>query len=83
MDSEDRSVKAPIDILLDRVEWEEVWHPTPPKGPLPHVTHKGVLKIANLEFRCFVLSDGQRVLDADDVERQFGLRREVKTWPKE
>jgi hypothetical protein len=73
-----QEMKQPIDYLLDQVAWTEVWHPTPPTGPLPHVTHKGVLKIGDIELNCYVLSDGQRIFNADDVERMFGLRRQVK-----
>lgn len=63
---------APIDRLMDAVEWEVM----PPREPnpdgVPHVTHSGILDLAGFQFRVFQLSSGQRVLDAGDVEKFFG-----------
>jgi len=71
-------LSSPVDTLLDEVEWEAVSLPPAPYGPLPYVTHKGELHLGDLSLRCFILSDGQRIFDADDIEHLFGLRRKVK-----
>jgi hypothetical protein len=59
----------PIERMLDAVEWR----PIPGAGGTDlHATHEGVLALADIELRCYVLSDGTRVFDADDIERFFG-----------
>lgn len=65
--------KAHIESALDGVRWVAVAS-EPPEGSsdLPYVTHEGVLSIAGFDLRCYQLSDGQRVLDADDVRAFFG-----------
>lgn len=35
-------------------------------------THSGVLKIGECELKCHILSNGERVFDAEDVEKFFG-----------
>jgi hypothetical protein len=35
-------------------------------------THSGVLKIGDIELKCHILNNGERVFDADDVEKHFG-----------
>lgn len=69
--------RAPIDDLLDEVEWREI--------PIVHVsmaddpdalyaTHEGTLAVAGLELRCYVLNDGQRVFDADALAAAFAAQ---------
>ena len=44
-------------------------------GPkLPHATHKGVLKIADLEIPCFVLDDGRRVISGRGMTAAIGMK---------
>lgn len=38
---------------------------------LPYVTHAGELEIAGKKIKCYVLSSGERVFDADDIEELF------------
>ncbi len=60
---------TPIDMMLEGVEW--IKSPDENGGvdnDLPHVTHSGVLEIMGAEFKCYRLSDGNTVFDADDVE---------------
>jgi hypothetical protein len=51
--------------------------PVPPAGEpfdgLPVVTHQGVLAVGGHELRVYQLSDGRRVVAADDVHRFFGI----------
>lgn len=63
------SSKTPIESIMDRLEWKPVVHEVEPKGL--YATHEGVLEIAGSKFRCYQLSDGNRVIDADDVEKFF------------
>lgn len=50
------------------------WRPSPPpevppkKGDL-YATHYAELTFSEFKFRCYQLNDGQRVIDADDVQR--------------
>lgn len=66
-------MKKPIDVMLDQVKWEPVTY----KGntdysELPYVTHEGVLDIAGFKMRVMQLSDGQRIIDAEDFHKFFG-----------
>jgi hypothetical protein len=67
------TTRKPIDAMLDAVEWEEI-----PGGPaswndaLPVATHEGVLRVMDFELKCYQLSNGMRVFDADDLARAFG-----------
>lgn len=64
-----------VATVLDSVEWKAL----PPlaiiegmrSDPLPHATHYALLDLCGFTFRCYQLSDGRRVFDADDVERFF------------
>lgn len=38
-----------------------------------HATHEGALIIGGYSFKCYQLSDGQRVFDAESVEKFLGL----------
>lgn len=61
--------KAPIDYMLDGLDWKVVENPQ--AGDLPHVTHHGVLNVFDTDLRCYRLSDGMAVFDADDFERML------------
>lgn len=65
-------MKKPIDSLLDSVEWQQEEPQAPSPDGIPHVTHHGVLNIGGFELRCYRLSDGQSVFNADDFEGFFG-----------
>lgn len=63
---------SPIDVLMDSIHWREL----PPAdngdaGELPSATHEGILEIGGASLRCFKLSDGQRIVDADDMHKLF------------
>jgi hypothetical protein len=60
---------APIDKLLEEVAWE-------PTGAadsegLPYATHSGVFEFAGMKLRCYRLSDGRAVFNADDFKAAF------------
>jgi hypothetical protein len=64
-------LESPIAMALDDVDWvkcpdwghenDEVW-----------ATHEGVLRLGEIEFKCYTLNTGERVFAADDIERFFG-----------
>lgn len=60
-------MRHPIEVMLDGIEWREC----PPQAPgdLPHITHEGELHLPGVTIRVVQLSDGQRVIPADDFER--------------
>lgn len=62
-------MKAPIEILLERLDWKRL--PAPEGTDGLYATHEGVLEIGELHLRCYMLNDGQRVFDADDIHRAF------------
>lgn len=63
----------PMDRLLDTVDWQELPPPTDPTPNSNHATHQGHLTIGDITFRCYVLKDGQRLIDAEDVQKLLGL----------
>ena len=65
--------KTPMDTMLNMVEWEEICQPEDVMNndEIPWATHSGVLRVGDLELRCYQLSDGRRILNAEDVEAFF------------
>lgn len=66
-------MKAPVERLLDQVEWL----PLPPNdepGDLPYATHEGILRIGDLELKCYTLNTGARVFEVNDLLRFFGAK---------
>jgi len=63
---------TPIEQLMNTVKWVEVETANADsRDELPYVTHEGTLVIFNAPLKVFQLSDGQRVIDADDMEKFF------------
>jgi len=65
-------VKAPIDTMLDGVQWRAREGSPDTTNGLPYATHEGVLEIFGHNLRCYRLNTGQTVFDADDVHEFFG-----------
>lgn len=63
--------RAPVDALMDTVEWREVEMPVVQVGEL-YATHEGELTIFGHTLKVHVLNNGQRVIDAESVEEFFG-----------
>lgn len=60
-------MSAAIHPILEDVAWtEEPKHDSPTLG-FPYVTHSGVLDLAGVKLRCYRLSDGRAILDAEDI----------------
>ena len=64
-------MKTPIDRILDDVDWKENVPPDH-QSDIPWATHSGVLIIGDIWIRVHQLSNGTRVIDAEDLERLFG-----------
>ena len=65
---------APIEMMLDGVSWVALPAREASKDGIPHATHEGILTFAKgVSLRCYQLSNGQRVFDADDVAAFFGV----------
>jgi len=66
---------TPAEAMMNSVEWQ----PIAPDAAmlsddgLPYATHEGTLSIGGFEFKCYQLSNGARVFDAESVHRFFGL----------
>jgi hypothetical protein len=65
--------RSAVKVLLDRVDWQPVPQEIQRPIDMPHVTHEGILKIAGLTLRVYQLSDGQRVIDANEIRSLLGL----------
>ena len=63
-----------IESALDQVEWTPLGRDPENEGSgMPFATHVGLLKIGDFQFHVYRLSDGQRVVDADDSEALFNV----------
>ena len=62
--------KAPIDAMLDALEWRAI-DPYPSPDGLPIVTHEGILNLMGVDLRVYRLSDGNRVIHNEDMGRLF------------
>lgn len=61
-----------IEQMLDAVDWKEVDPgPADPAG-IPRATHEGVLEIGGFPLHVYQLDNGQRIVEAGDLERFFG-----------
>ena len=40
-------------------------------GGLPYVTHEGTLEVGDFTFHVYQLSNGQRIIPCDEVEKFF------------
>lgn len=50
------------------------WRPTDAEsdGELPYATHVGELEVFGVKLRCYRISTGQAIIDADDMNALFG-----------
>lgn len=49
-------------------------HKGDPDAKLPMATHKGILKISDIEILCFVLDDGRRVISGRGMTAAIGMK---------
>lgn len=63
---------APIEMMLEGVTWVPAKEMREPgMDNLPFVTHEGELNLFGTKMRCYRLSSGQTVFNADDMEALF------------
>lgn len=55
-----------IEQALDRVTWTPC-EPPETSGDLPYITHAGVLHLGSVSLRVYQLSNGKRIIDAEDM----------------
>ena len=65
-------MSAPINRMIDSIVTPNEKPENLKEGDV-WCTHSGVLKIGEIELRCHVLSSGERIFDAEDVQKMFGL----------
>lgn len=58
-------MSTPIDTLLDQIEYEPILQPGVEYEL--HATHRGVLRIGEMELTVYRLSDGSRVIDQESI----------------
>ncbi len=72
--------KTPFDIMLDKADWQELPRPivqaeleSELEGGVPFATHQGTITVADKTLRVFQLSNGQRIIEANDMAAFFGF----------
>lgn len=65
-------MQAPIERMLDQVEWSPAEYEKPPAGDLPYATHSGVLTIGDMSLRCYRLNTGQAIIYGEDMKNSLG-----------
>lgn len=68
--------KRPIDILLDQIEWKPIVRDleiSEDNEDLPYATHEGIFYIGDFQMRAYKLSNGQRVIHKEDVDKFLGV----------
>jgi hypothetical protein len=64
-----RSIES-IQKLLEEVAWTPLPHPMLPTGgdpDVPYATHEGQLAFGDARLRVYLLNDGERIINADDL----------------
>ena len=64
--------ETPIETMLDNIHFEPCELPDSVEEGELYATHVGYLDIADCLLKCFVLNNGQRVIDADSMNELFG-----------
>jgi hypothetical protein len=62
-----------MDRALDAVEWSEIATPADLAPGEVYATHSGNLTIGSVTLRVYQLSNGERVIDGDDLSSFFGF----------
>lgn len=68
------TAKTPIEMMLDSVTWRPMkWPEGEPTDGQPFAKYEGKLEFLGHTLRCFVLSDGTRIIDGESLARFFGF----------
>lgn len=57
-------------VLFEGVKWESTGNIPNPED-IPYATHSGVLHIFDCDLKCYRLSSGETVFDADDFKKML------------
>lgn len=72
-------MSTPIEMMLQGVTWVPVpeggTRDAMHQGDIPYATHSGVLDLMGHQFRVYRLSDGNTVINADDLNAFFSIGR--------
>lgn len=60
----------PMQFAMDDVKWEPT-NQTAPEDGSRYATHSGVWSFMGATLRVYQLNTGERVIDADDLEREI------------
>ena len=73
----DKPMKTPMDHILDQLEWKKVQCDENSNDDIPYVTHEGIIKLPFgdelIKLKVYQLSDGNRVIDENDLNKLFGI----------
>ncbi len=61
----------PIEKLLNDVEWKETGEASSGSDRHPVATHRGILRIADIELIVYQLSDGSRIFPTEEMDKLF------------
>jgi hypothetical protein len=62
---------APVEAMMATVKWELLPQGESLSSDQLYATHEGWLDIGGFRLKCYQLNNGERVFDADCVERFF------------
>ncbi len=66
-----------MDHILDQLEWKKVQCDENSNDDIPYVTHEGIIKLPFgdelIKLKVYQLSDGNRVIDENDLNKLFGI----------
>ena len=68
-------MSTPIDRMMDGLEWDPVQAPGELEEDVPYATHEAILDLGHPipKLKCYQLSNGVRVIDAEDIKALFGV----------
>ena len=64
--------RIPIELLMDGITWNSLPGKWPFESDVPVATHSGILTIGGISLQVYQLSNGQRVIAEEDLEKLFG-----------
>jgi hypothetical protein len=70
MADQEQVQRTPSEALMDDVRWREL-PAMEEEGGILVATHEGELQVGDITLRCYTLSDGRRIFDAEDIRKHF------------
>lgn len=63
--------KSFVDEMIDQIAVKEMPKPANIQDGELYATHEGIMQIGDKSLRVYILSDGKRIIDAEDVDNFF------------